>query len=221
MTFFEVSFFNLDFAGLFAGENMWTSIFTVTMLVLSFSLVNMFDSLGTLLAAAKQSGLVDEKGEVINLKKALMSDAISTAAGALVGTSTVTTVVESSAGIAEGGRTGLTSLTTALLFLLSIIFVPIISIIPAQATAPALIFVGVLMLSGVKDIDFNDITNALPAFCTIVFMPFTYSIANGIALGLITYCIAKFFTGQKDQIKPLTLIIALTFVFRYAFITLG
>ena len=200
---------------------MWTSIFTVTMLVLSFSLVNMFDSLGTLLAAAKQSGLVDEKGEVINLKKALMSDAISTAAGALVGTSTVTTVVESSAGIAEGGRTGLTSLTTALLFLLSIIFVPIMSIIPAQATAPALIFVGVLMLSGVKDIDFNDITNALPAFCTIVFMPFTYSIANGIALGLITYCIAKFFTGQKDQIKPLTLIIALTFVFRYAFITLG
>ena len=219
--FFEVSFFNLDFAGLFAGENMWTSIFTVTMLVLSFSLVNMFDSLGTLLAAAKQSGLVDEKGEVINLKKALMSDAISTAAGALVGTSTVTTVVESSAGIAEGGRTGLTSLTTALLFLLSIIFVPIISIIPAQATAPALIFVGILMLGGVKDIDFNDITNALPAFCTIVFMPFTYSIANGIALGLITYCIAKFFTGQKDQIKPLTLIIALTFVFRYAFITLG
>lgn len=200
---------------------MWTSIFTVTMLVLSFSLVNMFDSLGTLLAAAKQSGLVDEKGEVINLKKALMSDAISTAAGALVGTSTVTTVVESSAGIAEGGRTGLTSLTTALLFLLSIIFVPIISIIPAQATAPALIFVGILMLGGVKDIDFNDITNALPAFCTIVFMPFTYSIANGIALGLITYCIAKFFTGQKDQIKPLTLIIALTFVFRYAFITLG
>lgn len=219
--FFEVSFFNLDFAGLFAGENMWTSIFTVTMLVLSFSLVNMFDSLGTLLAAAKQSGLVDEKGEVINLKKALMSDAISTAAGALVGTSTVTTVVESSAGIAEGGRTGLTSLTTAILFLLSIIFVPIISIIPAQATAPALIFVGILMLGGVKDIDFNDITNALPAFCTIVFMPFTYSIANGIALGLITYCIAKFFTGQKDQIKPLTLIIALTFVFRYAFITLG
>lgn len=219
--FFEVSFFNLDFKGLFAGENLWTSIFTVTMLVLSFSLVNMFDSLGTLLAAAKQSGLVDENGEVINLRQALMSDAISTAAGALVGTSTVTTVVESSAGIAEGGKTGLTSLTTAILFLLSIIFVPLISIIPAQATAPALIYVGVLMLAGVKDIDFDDVSNALPAFCTIVFMPFTYSIANGIAIGLITYCLVKLFTGQKEQIKPLTLIIALTFAFRYAFITLG
>ena len=219
--FYEISFFNLDFAGLFKGSDMWTNIFTVTMLVLSFSLVNMFDSLGTLLAAAKQSGLVDKDGEVINLKQALMSDAISTAAGALVGTSTVTTVVESSAGIAEGGRTGLTSLTTAALFLLSIIFVPLIAIIPAQATAPALIFVGVLMLSGVKDIDFDDLTNALPAFCTIVFMPFTYSIANGIALGLITFCIVKACTGQSKEIKPLTLIIALTFVFRYAFITLG
>ncbi|MDY3007096.1 NCS2 family permease [Anaerococcus porci] len=219
--FFEVSFFNLDFAGLFQGPNLWSSIFTVTMLVLSFSLVNMFDSLGTLLAAAKQSGLVDKNGEVINLKQALMSDAISTAAGALVGTSTVTTVVESSAGIAAGGRTGLTSLTTALLFLLSIIFVPIISIIPAQATAPALIFVGVLMLAGIKEVDFADVTNALPAFCTIVFMPFTYSIANGIAIGLIIYCIVKAFTGQAKEIKPLTLIIALTFAFRYAFITLG
>lgn len=219
--FFEVSFFNLDFKGLFAGPDFLSSVFSVTMLVLSFSLVNMFDSLGTLLAAARQSKLVDENGEVINLKKALMSDAISTATGALVGTSTVTTVVESSAGIAEGGRTGLTSLTTALLFLLSIVFVPVISIIPSQATAPALIFVGVLMLGGVKDIDFDDISNAVPAFCTIVFMPFTYSIANGIAIGLITYCVIKLLTGQVKEIKPLAIVISLVFVFRYALMTIG
>lgn len=219
--FAEVSFLNLDFAGLFAGDNLLHNIFTVTMLVLSFSLVNMFDSFGTLLAAAKQSGLTDKNGELEGMRQALMSDAISTAAGALVGTSTVTTVVESSAGIAEGGRTGLTALTTALLFLGAIIFAPVVSIVPAAATAPALIFVGILMLSNIKDVDFDDMTNALPAFCTVVFMPFTYSIANGIAIGLITYCIAKLFSGNTKAIKPLTLVIAIIFAVRYAFITLG
>ena len=201
----------------------WHNIFSFDMVIVLFTLLfmDMFDTIGTLVGVATKANMLDENGRVKNIKKALFADAIGTTVGACLGTSTVSTFVESAAGVAEGGRTGLTSLTTALLFLLSIIFVPIISIIPAQATAPALIFVGILMLGGVKDIDFNDITNALPAFCTIVFMPFTYSIANGIALGLITYCIAKFFTGQKDQIKPLTLIIALTFVFRYAFITLG
>lgn len=129
----------MDFAGLFSGSNMVETIFTVTMLVISFSLVNMFDSIGTLLGAAKQSGMIDENGEVIRMKQALMSDAISTAAGAMVGTSTVTTVVESSAGIAAGGRTGLTSLVTALMFLGAILFAPIVSIVPAAATAPALI----------------------------------------------------------------------------------
>ena len=136
----------MDFAGLFSGANMVETIFTVTMLVISFSLVNMFDSIGTLLGAAKQSGMIDENGEVIRMKQALMSDAISTAAGAMVGTSTVTTVVESSAGIAAGGRTGLTSLVTALMFLGAILFAPIVSIVPAAATAPALIFVGILWI---------------------------------------------------------------------------
>ena len=183
--FAEVSFMKMDFAGLFSGANMVETIFTVTMLVISFSLVNMFDSIGTLLGAAKQSGMIDENGEVIRMKQALMSDAISTAAGAMVGTSTVTTVVESSAGIAAGGRTGLTSLVTALMFLGAILFAPIVSIVPAAATAPALIFVGILMLGNIRDVDFSDMSNALPAFCTIVFMPFTYSIANGVAFGLI------------------------------------
>ena len=133
------------------------------------------------------------------MKEALMSDAISTAAGAMVGTSTVTTVVESSAGIAAGGRTGMTSLVTAVMFLASIIFAPIVSIVPGQATAPALIFVGILMLSNIKEVDFSEMSNALPAFCTVVFMPFTYSIANGVAVGLITYCFMKLFTGKARE----------------------
>ena len=219
--FAEVSFMKMDFAGLFSGSNMVETIFTVTMLVISFSLVNMFDSIGTLLGAAKQSGMIDENGEVIRMKQALMSDAISTAAGAMVGTSTVTTVVESSAGIAAGGRTGLTSLVTALMFLGAILFAPIVSIVPAAATAPALIFVGILMLGNIRDVDFSDMSNALPAFCTIVFMPFTYSIANGVAFGLITYCLMKLTTGRKQDVKVLTLAISVVFVVRYAFMTLG
>ena len=219
--FAEVSFMKMDFAGLFSGSNMVETIFTVTMLVISFSLVNMFDSIGTLLGAAKQSGMIDENGEVIRMKQALMSDAISTAAGAMVGTSTVTTVVESSAGIAAGGRTGLTSLVTALMFLGAILFAPIVSIVPAAATAPALIFVGILMLGNIRDVDFSDMSNARPAFCTIVFMPFTYSIANGVAFGLITYCLMKLTTGRRQDVKVLTLAISVVFVVRYAFMTLG
>ena len=219
--FAEVSFMKMDFAGLFSGSNMVETIFTVTMLVISFSLVNMFDSIGTLLGAAKQSGMIDENGEVIRMKQALMSDAISTAAGAMVGTSTVTTVVESSAGIAAGGRTGLTSLVTALMFLGAILFAPIVSIVPAAATAPALIFVGILMLGNIRDVDFSDMSNALPAFCTIVFMPFTYSIANGVAFGLITYCLMKLTTGRRQDVKVLTLAISVVFMVRYAFMTLG
>ena len=219
--FFEVSFMKMDFGGMFSGKNPVDTFFTVLMLVISFSLVNMFDSIGTLMGAAKQSGMIDKDGEIIHMKEALMSDAISTAAGAMVGTSTVTTVVESSAGIAAGGRTGMTSLVTALLFLASIIFAPIVGIVPGAATAPALIFVGILMLGNIKDVDFSDMTNALPAFCTIVLMPFTYSIANGVAVGLIMYCLIKLFTGKIKDVRVLTAIISIVFVLRYAFMTLG
>lgn len=211
----------MDFAGLFQGKDLFDTIFTITMLVISFSLVNMFDSIGTLMGAAKQSGMIDENGEILHMKEALMSDAVSTAVGAMVGTSTVTTVVESSSGIAAGGRTGLTSLVTALLFLVAIIFAPIVSVVPAAATAPALIFVGILMLGNIKDVDFGDMSNALPAFCTIVFMPFTYSIANGIALGLITYCLMKLASREYKELKPLTVIVAVVFIVRYAFMTMG
>lgn len=219
--FVDVSLFKMDFAGLFEGKSLVNAIFIIVLLVISFSLVNMFDSIGTLFGAAKQSGLVDENGEVYHMRQALMSDAISTAAGAMVGTSTVTTVVESSAGIAAGGRTGLTSLTTALLFLAAIVFAPIVGIVPAAATAPALIFVGILMLSNIKDVDFSDMTNALPSFCTVVFMPFTYSIANGIAIGLISFVLIKLMTGKAKEIMPLTYAVSIIFIIRYAFMTLG
>lgn len=219
--FAEISFLKMDFAGLFAGESRIDTLFTVVMLVISFSLVNMFDSIGTLLGAGKQSGMIDENGEVIHMKEALMADAISTAAGAMVGTSTVTTVVESSSGIAAGGRTGLTSFVTSVLFIAAILLAPIVNIVPAAATAPALIFVGILMLSNIREVDFDDMTNALPAFCTIVFMPFTYSIANGVALGLISYCLIKVATGKHKEVKPLTVIVAVIFIIRYAFMTLG
>lgn len=218
--FADYSLFKLDFAGLIKDGNIVLSLFTLFMIVLSFSLVNMFDSIGTLLGAAKQSGLITPDGEIIRMKQALMSDAISTAAGALVGTSTVTTVVESSAGIAAGGRTGLTSLVTAILFIVSIILAPIVSIIPTQAVSPALVFVGILMISNIKDLDFSDMTNALPAFCTIVFMPFTYSIANGIGIGLITYCVMKIFTGKIKEIKLLAAIVSIIFIIRYIFVTI-
>ena len=219
--FFEVSFMKMDFGGMFSGKNPVDTFFTVLMLVISFSLVNMFDSIGTLMGAAKQSGMIDKDGEIIHMKEALMSDAISTAAGAMVGTSTVTTVVESSAGIAAGGRTGMTSLVTAVAFLAAIVFAPVVGIVPAAATAPALIFVGVLMLGNIKDVDFSEPTDAVASFCTIVFMPFTYSIANGIAMGLITYCLLKVFTNKAKEVEVLTSVIAVVFVFRYAFMTLG
>lgn len=219
--FGEVSLFKLDVAGLFEGKSVTEAIFIIIMLVLSFSLVNMFDSMGTLMGAGRQSGLIDENGDVIHMQEALMADAISTAAGALVGTSTVTTVVESSAGIAAGGRTGMTSFVTAIAFLAAIIFAPVVSIVPAAATAPALIFVGILMLSNIKEVDFSDMTNALPAFCTIVFMPFTYSIANGIAMGLISYCLLKVLSHRRCEVEALTMVIAVVFAFRYAFMTLG
>ncbi len=220
--FAHVSLFALDFKGMFdtSALGVTQTILTIVMLVISFSLVNMFDSIGTLLGAAKQAGMIDENGNAVRMKEALMADAISTAAGALVGTSTVTTMVESSSGIAAGGRTGMTSLTAACLFLSSILLAPFVSIIPAAATASVLIYVGILMLSNIKDVDFSDITEAIPAFATIVFMPFTYSIANGVAMGLIFFCILKACTGKAKEIKPLALIVALIFIARYTFMSM-
>ena len=218
--FADIAFMKMDFAGLFAGENTLDRIFSVFLLLISFSMVNLFDSVGTLLGAAKQSHLLDKNDELPRMKEAMMANAISTAAGAMLGTSTVTTVVESSAGIAAGGRTGLTSLTTAFLFLASLLLAPIVGIVPSAATASALLFVGTLMLSNIKDVDFSNMLDAIPSFCTIIFMPFTYSIANGIALGLITHCILLLLSGKWKKINPLTAVVSLVFIIRYAFMSM-
>lgn len=220
--FVEVSLFQLDFRGMFdtSAVGLTQTILTIVMLVMSFSLVNLFDSIGTLLGAARQAGMVDRDGNALRMNEALMADAVSTAACALIGTSTVSTMVESASGIAAGGRSGLTPLVTALMFLASVLLAPIVAIVPSCATAPALIYVGVLMLGNIRDVDFGDITDMIPAFCTIVFMPFTYSIANGVAMGMLFHCILKAMTGRFREIKPLGLIVTLVFLARYAFMSM-
>ncbi len=211
------TFMQMDFAGLLnLGEaglvGALTSVITV---VISFSLVDMFDTIGTLIGTATKAGMLDENGRLPDMNKALMADAVATSAGAILGTSTVTTFVESASGVAEGGKTGLTSVTTGILFLFSIFLAPVAGIVPAQATAPALIIVGVLMMGAVKQINFDDFSEALPAFFTIAMMPFTYSIANGIAAGLIFYPIMKLATGKSKEVHPTVYILAILFIIKF------
>lgn len=213
--FMQVSFLKLDFIGPFRGGNFGMVMGSMLALMLAFAMVNMFDSMGTIFGVATAAGMVDEKGEIIGLRKGLLCDAIGTAVGALLGTSTVTTVVESSAGIGEGGRTGLTSLVTGGLFLVAVLFAPFIILIPGVATAPALIFVGCLMITSLKNVDFSEPTEALPAFLTIIMMPLTYSIANGIAFGLISYVIVKLLSGKYKEIKITTVVVSLLFILQY------
>ncbi len=184
-------------------------------LILSFSMVDMFDTIGTLLGTAGQAGLLDKDGNMPRMKPALLSDAIATASGALLGTSTVTTFVESSSGIAEGGRTGLTSLTTAICFLLALIAAPFVGLIPSVATAPALIFVGALMLSGLKNMNFDDISESIPGFLTVAMMPLTYSIANGIGFGLISHCLIKLFSGKVRETSWITWLLSFFFILKF------
>ena len=220
--FVDVSLFKMDFAGLFADSaNVFQMVFTLVMIVISFSLVDMFDTIGTLLGTAKQANMLDQNGDMPRMRQAMMADALATTVGACLGSSTATTFVESSTGIAEGGRTGLTSLVTSLLFLASIIIAPIVGIVPGAATAPALIFVGVLMMGSIKELDFTDMSEAIPSFVTVTFMPFTYSIANGIAFGLITYVLIKLLSGKAREIRPFTVVLCLLFVLRFAFMTTG
>lgn len=215
--FVEVGLFGFikGFGSIFAGKGVGEAILTIIVVVISFSLVDMFDTIGTLLGTAKKADLLDEEGNMPGMKKALMCDAIATTAGAMLGTSTVTTYVESSAGIGEGGKTGLTSVVTAVMFLLAIPFAPFIGIVPSAATAPALIFVGALMLMGLKDLDFDNLSELFPAFLTVAMMPLTYSIANGIAFGLISYTVVKLCTGKVKEVKPLTAVLALLFIIRF------
>lgn len=209
--------FQFDFGGLLShtGSGAYGAITGIIMVVLTFSLVDLFDTIGTLVGTAQKGGLVDKKGHVKNMNKALISDAVGTTVGACLGTSTICTYVESSAGISEGGKTGLTSATVGVLFLLSLFFAPVVGMVPSQATAPALIIVGVLMMESITRIDFSDFTEALPAFFTMAMMPFTYSIANGIATGLIAYPIVKIVTGRRKEVHPIIYILAVLFLIRF------
>lgn len=213
--FVGVSLFRLDFATLFEGKNLVSAIFTILVLILSFSMVDMFDTIGTLLGTAQKAGLLDEKGEMPRMKQALLCDSIATASGALLGTSTVTTFVESSSGIAEGGRTGLTSLVTGLCFLAALVLAPFVNLIPGVATAPALIFVGALMFGGLSNLKFDDMTEAIPSFLTVAMMPLTYSIANGIGFGLISHCLVKLASGRVKETHWITWLISGLFILKF------
>lgn len=195
----------------------FNSIFTFNMLVaiFAFLFVDLFDTVGTLVGVASKADMLDENGNLPKARQALFADAIGTTAGAVLGTSTVTTFVESASGVAQGGRTGLTALTTAVLFLIALVFEPIFSIIPSCATASALIVVGLFMISNISKVDFNDFTDGLPSFLAIIMMPLTYSIANGIVFGIVSYVIIKVLTGKHRQVSIVMYILAILFVIRY------
>ena len=194
------------------------SIFSVIVLVITFCLVDMFDTIGTLYGASAQAGMLDENGDPEDIEKDMLCDSVATCAGSMVGTSTVTTFVESASGVAEGGRTGLTAFTAAMAFLACLFLSPLATIIPAVATAPALIYVGVLMLRNIKDVDLNDLSSAVPAFLTLILMPLTYSISNGIAVGAIAYVLIRLFTGKYTKKDIIVTVIALLFIFRFIFV---
>ena len=203
----------------FSGE-MLGGIFSVVMLIVTFCLVDMFDTIGTLYGTAAEANMLDENGDPIDVEKSMMCDSVATVAGAVCGTSTVTTFVESASGVAAGGRTGLTSLVTALCFAACLFLSPIASIIPSAATAPALIFVGVLMLKNFSKVDMEDVRSAVPAFLTLIMMPLTYSIANGIGIGAIAYVLISLFTGKFKKKDITVTIVALLFVFKFVFGTM-
>ncbi len=194
------------------------SIFSVIVLVITFCLVDMFDTIGTLYGASAQAGMLDKNGDPIDIEKSMLCDSIATCTGAMLGTSTVTTFVESASGVAEGGRTGLTALVTSALFLVCIVLSPLASIIPGVATAPALIYVGVLMLKNFKAIDMEDLSSSVPAFLTLILMPLTYSISNGIAVGAIAYVLIQLCTGKYRKKDIMVTIIAILFILRFAFV---
>lgn len=197
----------------------WGSVLTIKFFVVFFTFLftDLFDTIGTLLGVAEQADLKDEEGNVKNAKGALMSDAIATVAGACLGTSTVTSFVESSSGVAAGARTGLASVVTAILFLAALFLSPLFALIPSAATAPALIFVGYLMMRGVTGIDFSDLSEGIPAFFTITAMPFSYSIAKGILFGVISYVLCKIVTKKIKEIPLVTWILAAIFLFDIIF----
>ena len=191
--------------------------FDMLIIVFTFLFVDIFDTVGTLAGVSARAGMMDPEGNLPRVGKALKADAIGTIAGACLGTSTVTTYVESASGIAEGGRTGLTAVTTAVMFGIALFFSPLFIMIPAAATAPALVIVGLFMMESVLKIDFSDFTEAIPAFLTIVMMPFAYSIAEGIVFGMVSYVVLKVFAGKFKDVSPVMFVLAGLFILKFIF----
>ncbi len=206
----STTLFKFNFAGL-ADVGM----FTVITLIITFCMIDMFDTIGTLVGTASQVGMVDENGNMPKMREALLADAVGTVAGACTGTSTVTTFIESTAGVEAGGRTGLTALTTGVLFLACIFIAPVAAVIPAAATSSALIYVGVLMFKGLSKIDFNDIDQVLPAALMVIGMPISGSIGHAIGVGMIAYTILKVFTGKARDVSVLTYVISALFLIKF------
>lgn len=197
-----------------SGSFSNVGFFDMAMVVFAFLFVDIFDTIGTLIGVSTKANMLDEDGKLPALKPALLSDAIGTVFGSLLGTSTVTTYVESAAGVTEGGRTGLTALTTGIFFLLALVFAPVFGAIPAFATAPALIMVGLFMTEAILKIDFTDYTEAFPAFLCIVMMPFAYSISEGLVFGVLSFVIVKLLTGKAKDISGMMYVIAALFLIR-------
>ena len=198
----------------------WDQVFTLDMLVVVFTFlfIDMFDTLGTLVGVCTKANMIDENGNIKRVKEAFMADSIATTAGAMLGTSTTTTYVESAAGVTQGGRSGLTALAVAGCFVVALFFSPLFLSIPAAATAPALIIVGLLMLEPIVKIPFDDFAESIPAFICIIMMPLTYSISNGILLGMISYVLMNVICGNFKRITPTMYILAVLFILKYIFI---
>ena len=206
----EATFFKFNFAGFL--ELGW---FTATTLVITFCMIDMFDTIGTLVGTASRAGMLDEQGNMPNMKGALISDAVGTITGACTGTSTVTTFVESASGVEAGGRTGLTALTTGVLFLACIFIAPVAAIIPAAATSAALIYVGVLMVMGLKNVEFDDMDQMLPVALMLIGMPVSGSIGHSIGLGMVSYTVIKVFSGKAREVSVLTYVISAIFLVKF------
>ncbi|MBR4852099.1 MAG: NCS2 family permease, partial [Clostridia bacterium] len=217
-------FGEIGIIGAFKGYTIFSggasAIINAIVLVVTFTLVDMFDTIGTLYGTASQANMLDENGDPIDVNKAMACDSVATCAGAVFGTSTCTTFVESAAGVAAGGRTGLTSLVTSICFFVCLFLTPLAAIVPTCATAPALIYVGVLMLKNFAKVDMDDIASAVPAFMALIMMPLTYSISNGIAVGAISYVLIRLFTGKFTKKDIVVTIIGILFIARFFLVTM-
>ena len=218
LAFVDLTDLGKTFGQCFRADLSGVSVINFIVVLLSFLFVDIFDTLGTLVGVATKADMLDSDGKLPRIKQALLADAIATSAGAIIGTSTTTTYVESSAGVAAGGRTGLSSVVTGLLFLVSIFFAPIFTAIPGFATAPALIFVGFLMVSSVIKVDFSDLTEAVPAYLCMLAMPLMYSSAEGIAMGVVSYVVINLLCGKAKKITPLMYVLAVLFICKYIFL---